>query len=330
MNTIESYKKFMDRVGRKPTRESNAELCWVKYLGECAQEAKDRGETHPLMDIYINNGTLARQQLIEDNLAMVVREFPKACRKTSNWDCTAQRLALALIHHIDKFDPTKGFALSTYCLTSLIHYSNRLDMMEEHTVYKPVHIMKEMAQVANACRERDWDLFETQFTRNMLEILAGDIIKQYPSSTFARGKMDRANRVRDLLGLLTEHHIDGNSSSYDEDGWNEGEDLFSRLPSNVHEFDIRDFEAQRDTNRLLQTLKPDQALALSLRYLHDLTYKEMSESVGTTRQNQEQKIKGALKKLRRVVDQSTLSEATKLQRRRAEEQMAELMKLNGV
>ncbi|NLB24495.1 MAG: B/F/G family RNA polymerase sigma-70 factor, partial [Clostridiales bacterium] len=78
-------------------------------------------ETANLFKVYRNTGDVEiRNKLVEDNLYMVDVLIKKYLGKGVSYDDLYQVGALALISAVERFDPDKGFAFSSFATPTIL------------------------------------------------------------------------------------------------------------------------------------------------------------------------------------------------------------------
>ena len=132
----------------------------------------------------------SRQRLIESNLRLVVSIARRYQHRGLPLDDLIEEGNLGLIHAIEKFDPERGFRLSTYATWWIRQSVERAIMNQSRTVRLPIYVVKELNLVLRAMRQLEQ---------------GGGIDPNAGSEAEAIGRLlDRpSDEVRDLL-LLNE------------------------------------------------------------------------------------------------------------------------------
>lgn len=95
--------------------------------------------------LYKNNADQeAFTKMIEANLRLVVKIARRYCGRGISFLDLIEEGNLGLIHGIEKFDPAKGFRLSTYVSWWIKQYVERAIMNQGRVVRVPVHLLKEL------------------------------------------------------------------------------------------------------------------------------------------------------------------------------------------
>ena len=89
----------------------------------------------------------ARQRMIKANLRLVVSIAKHYQNRGIPFDDLIEEGNLGLIHALRKFDPERGFRVSTYATWWIRQYIERAIMNQSRTIRLPVHIVKELNQV---------------------------------------------------------------------------------------------------------------------------------------------------------------------------------------
>ena len=131
------------------TRDSTA-----AYLGEIGLIPLLTAEQEVALARALRAGDAeARQHLVEANLRLVVHAAKHyAGRGLALQDLIAEG-NFGLIRAAERFDPERGFRFSTYAMWWIRHAIERGLIEQGRTVRRPVHVVRELAQVLRANRE---------------------------------------------------------------------------------------------------------------------------------------------------------------------------------
>lgn len=94
-----------------------------------------------------NGNSEARNKLIECNLRLVVKIAKAYLNRGLSLEDLVSEGNCGLMHAIEKFDPSRGFRMSTYVSIWIREFIERAIMNQVRTIRLPIHVIKEM----NAC-----------------------------------------------------------------------------------------------------------------------------------------------------------------------------------
>jgi RNA polymerase nonessential primary-like sigma factor len=95
----------------------------------------------------------ARQRMIEANLRLVVSIAKHYRHRGVAFDDLIEEGNLGLIHALEKFDPERGFRISTYATWWIRQNIERAIMNQSRTIRLPVNVVKELNVVLRALRK---------------------------------------------------------------------------------------------------------------------------------------------------------------------------------
>lgn len=143
MMTIEQHKDTLSQhLNREPT------------LSELAVDV-DKSETEVTQ--ILQQGKRAKQKMVTANLRLVVSIAKKYQRRNLEFLDLIQEGAIGLQRGVEKFDPNRGYKLSTYAYWWISQAITRAIAEKSRTVRLPVHITEKLNQIKKVQRE----LFQT-------------------------------------------------------------------------------------------------------------------------------------------------------------------------
>lgn len=236
----------------------------------------------------------ARQSMIEHNLRLVVSIAKGYLGRGVPLADLIEEGNLGLMHAIDKFEPERGFRLSTYATWWIRQSVERAVMNQGRVIRLPVHVVRELQQVLRARRTLENDpAFLARTDRGADGVRVEDI-----AALLGREVDD----VADLLSMAeTPRSLDA-TLDHGDDERTLGDampDDGSLDPSGI----THGHEVERLLQRWLQALSQREKEVLEGRFgLHDRepeTLEVLSDRLGLTRERVRQIQNEALTKLRR-------------------------------
>ncbi|MFN6558655.1 MAG: RpoD/SigA family RNA polymerase sigma factor [Nostoc sp. ChiSLP01] len=232
MIAIEQHKQELSQqLHRQPT---SAEL--ANFVN------KSEAEVNQILQL----GQRAKQKMIVANLRLVVSIAKKYQRRNLEFLDLVQEGAIGLQRGVEKFDPNRGYKLSTYAYWWISQAITRAIAEKSRTVRLPIHVNEKLSQIKKAQRE----LFQTLGRRATVTEIAQKLdmepsqIREYLSAASGTVSLDLRvgdNQDTELSELLSDEGISPNELITQE-------------------------LLRQDLNDLLASLKPVQREVLILRF----------------------------------------------------------------
>ncbi|MFN6567918.1 RNA polymerase subunit sigma [Nostoc minutum NIES-26] len=232
MIAIEQHKDMLSqKLNREPTM---------------AELAVDIGKSETEVTQILQLGQRAKQKMVTANLRLVVSIAKKYQRRNLEFLDLIQEGAIGLQRGVEKFDPNRGYKLSTYAYWWISQAITRAIAEKSRTVRLPIHITEKLNQIKKVQRELFQTLGRLPTIAEIAEALnlQPNQIREYLSASKQPFSLDLKvgeNQDTELNELLADEGISPN------------EHITQEL-------------LRQDMNNLLALLKPMQREVLILRF----------------------------------------------------------------
>lgn len=151
-STMDFIVKGMRHPSSVLRREEALTLCWqVKRMQEV--ERCTDGLAAAEVERIRRVGAIAKERLVKGNMGLVVSIAKKYQGRGLPLADLVQEGAIGLSRGIDKFDPGRGYQLSTYCWHWIRQGITRALAQQCRIVHIPVHVHGKLNQVKKVARE---------------------------------------------------------------------------------------------------------------------------------------------------------------------------------
>jgi RNA polymerase sigma-B factor len=248
-------------------------------LGAIEESAARADEDRRLLVRYHRHGDQnARETLVERLLPLARRMARRYRRSDEPLDDLVQVATLGLIKAIDRFDPARETAFSSYAVPTMLGELKRYFRDNGWAVHVPRGMQERVMQVDNAVK---------------------DLARR-------KGRSPSATEVGDALGLSTEQVLEAMeaASAYDavslesfrfgDEG--DGETYAESIGVEDERFELVEYGATIAPT--LAALPARDRIVLHLRFVEDLTQAEIAERVGVSQMHVSRLIRQAIGRLR--------------------------------
>jgi RNA polymerase primary sigma factor len=158
--SFDPVRMYLKEIGKVPLLTAAQEVSLAKRIeaGLDSQEQIDAStglsdEQRASMDAVVRDGELAKAQLTEANLRLVVSIAKRYVGRGMALLDLVQEGNLGLIRAVEKFDYTKGFKFSTYATWWIRQAITRAIADQARTIRIPVHMVETMNKVQRVQRQ---------------------------------------------------------------------------------------------------------------------------------------------------------------------------------
>ena len=224
----------------------------------------------------------AREQLVQRLLPLARRMARRYRRSDEPLDDLVQVATLGLIKAIDRFDPARETAFSSYAVPTMLGELKRYFRDNGWAVHVPRGMQERVMQVDNAVKD-----LSRRIGRSPSVAEIGEMLDLSPEQVLEA--MEAASAY-DAVSL--------ESYRFGDEG--DGETYAESIGVDDERFELVEYCATIAPT--LQALPPRDRIVLHLRFVEDLTQAEIAERVGVSQMHVSRLIRRALERLRTVAD----------------------------
>lgn len=172
-STSDLVRLYLQDIGRFPLLSGSQEIAYARQVqqmviieqrkAELAQElhrqptdselATDTGKTEAELAQILKLGQRAKQKMVTANLRLVVSIAKKYQNRNMELLDLIQEGALGLQRGVEKFDPNRGYKLSTYAYWWITQAITRAIAEQSRTIRIPIHINEKLNKIKKVQRE---------------------------------------------------------------------------------------------------------------------------------------------------------------------------------
>ncbi len=298
---------YLKEIGQIPMLTHELEVAYARQVQEmmCLLEAKESltlelsreptthewalhvGQSQTQLARSISAGQRAREKMVSANLRLVAAIAKKYMHRGLEFLDLMQEGAISLQRGIEKFDPNKGYRLSTYSYWWIKQGMSRAIAQHSKTIRIPIHTIEKLNKVKKSVRILSQKLGRTP---NVRELAAEAQMSQEQVLQLFEHKQKAAISLDTLVGVekdttLGELLEDGNAAAAMEEDL-----LYSMMRSDMDHL-------------MSEYLKPQEKQVLSLRFglvgeEEGLSLGKIGQQMNLTRERIRQVEISGLKKLR--------------------------------
>ena len=125
----------------------------TKRPDAAAKARRDRGDRELLARYHRTGDKRDRDAIVERFMPLARRLAGRYNRRADSLDDLTQVAALALVKAVDRFDPTRGIAFSSYAVPTIVGEIKR-HFRDHAWAVRPPRALAERARFASAAREQ--------------------------------------------------------------------------------------------------------------------------------------------------------------------------------
>ena len=246
--------------------------------------SRSKEDRRLLIRYHCEGDQAAREQLVSRLLPLARRMARRYRRSDEPLDDLVQVATLGLIKAIDRFDPARETAFSSYAVPTMLGELKRYFRDNGWAVHVPRGMQERVMQVDNSMKELSRKLGRSP--------TAAEVAEAIGSTTELVLEAMQAASAYDAVSL--------ESYRFGDDG--DGETYAESIGVEDDRYELVEYGATIAPT--LQALPARDRIVLHLRFVEDLTQAEIAERVGVSQMHVSRLIRRALDRLRTVAEHS--------------------------
>ena len=149
--TIDPIRSYLQEISRYPLLTASEE---IELAIQVQLMRNPPGDVSPEeLELIKEQGQRAKDKMIRSNLKLVVSIAKKYLRRNMDFLDLIQEGSIGLARGIEKFDPGRGYKLSTYCYWWIRQSITRALAEKSRTIRLPIHIVEKLNLLKKTRRE---------------------------------------------------------------------------------------------------------------------------------------------------------------------------------
>ncbi|MDB9313888.1 sigma-70 family RNA polymerase sigma factor [Spirulina sp. CS-785/01] len=281
---VDNVKAYLQEIGRTPLLRQEEELELAHQVQQM-MALLDKETLTPEEWRIFRQGERAKEKMIKANLRLVVSIAKKYRNRGLSLLDLIQEGSLGLIRGIEKFDPSRGYKLSTYAYWWIRQAITRAIAEQSRTIRLPIHMTEQITKLKYTTRELIQELGRKPTEIELAERL--DI------------PVKKLRTIRQAVHRTSAMSL--NLKVKEDDNTELGQ-LLADDSASPSDFALQD-EMQSQVTRLLQTLPERQREVITLRFGLEngkkMSFKEIGNYCGMSHERVRQIQNKALRTLKR-------------------------------
>jgi RNA polymerase sigma-B factor len=240
-----------------------------------------------LIRYHRNGDSAAREELVQRLLPLARRMARRYRRSDEPLDDLVQVATLGLIKAIDRFDPARETAFSSYAVPTMLGELKRYFRDNGWAVHVPRGMQERVMQVDNCVKDLSRKIGRSPSVAEIgtaLDLSAEQVLEAMEAAS-----------AYDAVSLEQQRSDADNGSSSDT--------FQDKLGTEEERYELVEYGATIAPT--LKALSPRERLILHLRFVEDMTQSEIADRIGVSQMHVSRLIRRSLARLRTVAEHDT-------------------------